>query len=49
MRRLTRIILASGEMGRPMDLEQTSGEELQGQIKEIIRQPREVIDPVKKA
>ena len=84
MRSLTRIILASGEMGRPMmagpgvpaerikalreayaramrdpglieeakkgqmDLEHTSGEELQGQIKEMMSQPREVIDLVKK-
>jgi hypothetical protein len=31
-----------------MDLEHTSGEELQGQIKEMMSQPREVIDLVKK-
>jgi tripartite-type tricarboxylate transporter receptor subunit TctC len=84
MRSLTRVILASGEMGRPMmagpgvpperikalrdaygralrdpglieeakkgqmDLEYTAGTELQAQIKEIISQPREVIELVKK-
>jgi tripartite-type tricarboxylate transporter receptor subunit TctC len=31
-----------------MDLEHTAGEELQEQVKEILSQPREVIDLVKK-
>ena len=84
MRHLTRIVLASGEFGRPMmagpgvppewiralrdaygkamrdpnlieeakkgqmDMEHTPGEELQAQIKELLNQPREVIDLVKK-
>ena len=84
MRNLTRIVLASGEFGRPMmagpgvppdrikalrdaygkamrdpslideakkgqmDMEYTPGEELQAQIKELLNQPREVIDLVKK-
>ena len=84
MRSLTRVILAAGEMGRPMmagpgvtperinalreaygramrdpglveeakkgqmDLEYTAGTELQAQITEIISQPREVIELVKK-
>ena len=84
MRNLTRIVLASGEFGRPMmagpgvppdriralrdaygkamrdpnlieeakkgqmDMEHTPGEELQAQIKELLNQPREVIDLVKK-
>jgi tripartite-type tricarboxylate transporter receptor subunit TctC len=84
MRSLTRIILASGEMGRPMmaapgvppqrikalreayakalrdpglieeakkgqmDLEYSAGEDLQAQIREIMGQPREVVELVKK-
>jgi tripartite-type tricarboxylate transporter receptor subunit TctC len=84
MRNLTRIVLASGEFGRPMmagpgvprdriktlryaygkalrdpslidetkkgqmDMEYTPGEELQAQIKELLNQPREVVDLVKK-
>jgi hypothetical protein len=84
MRNLTRIVLASGEFGRPMmagpgvppdrikalreaygkamrdpglieeakkgqmDLEHTPGEELQAQIKDLLNQPREVVDLVKK-
>ena len=84
MRNLTRIVLASGEFGRPMmagpgvpperikalreaygkalrdpglieeakksqmDMEHTPGEELQAQIKELLNQPREVVDLVKK-
>jgi len=84
MRNLTRIVLASGELGRPMmagpavppdrikalrdaygkamrdpglideakkgqmDLEHTSGKDLQAHIKEILNQPREVVDLVKK-
>jgi len=83
-RRLTRIILASGDFGRPMvaapgtppdrvkvlrdayikamrdpelvaeaqkgrmDMDPSSGEELQALLKEIMDQPREVIDRVKK-
>jgi tripartite-type tricarboxylate transporter receptor subunit TctC len=31
-----------------MDMEHTPGEELQAQIKELLNQPREVIDLVKK-
>ena len=31
-----------------MDLEHTPGEELQAQIKELLNQPREVVDLVKK-
>jgi tripartite-type tricarboxylate transporter receptor subunit TctC len=84
MRRVTRIVLASGEFGRPMvagpgvpperikilrdayaqamrdpglieeakkaqmDMEYTSGEELQDSLKEIMDQPRDVLDRVKK-
>jgi tripartite-type tricarboxylate transporter receptor subunit TctC len=84
MRRVTRIVLASGEFGRPMvagpgnpperikllresyakamrdpglieeakkgqmDMEYTPGEELQTLLKEIMDQPRDVLDRVKK-
>jgi hypothetical protein len=84
MRSLTRIVLASGELGRPMmagpgvaperiktlrdaygkamrdpglideakkgpmDMEYTPGEELQAQIRDLMTQPREVVDLVKK-
>ena len=84
MRRVTRLVLASGEFGRPMvagpgipperikilrdayaqamrdpglieeakksqmDMEYTSGEELQASLKEIMDQPRDVLDRVKK-
>lgn len=84
MRRVTRIVLGSGEFGRPMlagpgtpperlrtlrdayakamrdpglieeakkgqmDMEYTSGEELQTLLKEIMNQPRDVLDRVKK-
>jgi tripartite-type tricarboxylate transporter receptor subunit TctC len=84
MRRVTRIVLASGEFGRPMvagpgtppdrikilreayaramrdpglieeakkgnmDMEHTPGEDLQKLMKELMDQPREVIDRVKK-
>jgi len=83
-RRLTRVILASGDLGRPMvaapgtpadrvktlrdayaramrdpglieeakkgqmDMEHTPGEDLQALLKEILDQPREVTDRVKK-
>ena len=83
MRNVTRIVLASGEFGRPMvagpgtppervkimreayaramrdpglideakksqmDMEHTPGEELQSLMKELMNQPREVIDRVK--
>jgi tripartite-type tricarboxylate transporter receptor subunit TctC len=83
-RQLTRVILASGDLGRPMvagpgtpadrvktlrdayaramrdpglieeakkgqmDMEHTPGETLQALLKEIMDQPREVIDRVKK-
>jgi tripartite-type tricarboxylate transporter receptor subunit TctC len=84
MRRVTRIVLASGEFGRPMvagpgipperikalrdsyamamrdpglieeakksqmDMEHTPGEELQGLLKELMDQPRDVLDRVKR-
>ena len=84
MRRVTRIVLASGEFGRPMvagpgiaperirilrdayakamrdpglmeeakkgqmDMEHTPGEDLQGLMKELMNQPRDVIERVKK-
>jgi tripartite-type tricarboxylate transporter receptor subunit TctC len=84
MRRVTRVVLASGEFGRPMvagpgtprerlkilreayaramrdpalieeakkgnmDMEHTPGEELQKLLKEIMDQPREVLDRVKR-
>lgn len=84
MRRVTRIVLASGEFGRPMvagpgtpperlkllresyakamrdpglieeakkgqmDMEYTSGEELQSMMKDLMNQPRDVMDRVKR-
>jgi tripartite-type tricarboxylate transporter receptor subunit TctC len=84
MRRVTRIVLASGEFGRPMlagpgtpaerlkllresyakamrdpglieeakkgqmDMEYTSGEDLQAMMKDLLNQPRDVMDRVKK-
>jgi hypothetical protein len=84
MRRVTRIVLASGEFGRPMvagpgtpperlrllresyakamrdpglieeakkgqmDMEYTSGEDLQSMMKDLLNQPRDVMDRVKK-
>ena len=84
MRRVTRIVLASGEFGRPMlagpgtpperlkllresyanamrdpglieeakkgqmDMEYTSGEDLQSMMKDLMNQPRDVMDRVKK-
>jgi len=84
MRRVTRIVLASGEFGRPMvagpgtpperlkllresygkamrdpglieeakkgqmDMEYTPGEELQSMMKDLMNQPREVMDRVKR-
>ncbi len=76
MRRVTRIVLGSGEFGRPMvagpgtpperlkmlrdaglieedkksqmDMEHTPGEELQGLLKELMDQPRDVLDRVKR-
>ena len=42
MRCVTRIVLANGEFGRPMR------EDLQALLKEIMNQPRDVLDRVKK-